>query len=82
MINTESSVLERAEEVQEKLGDIFPSFMKQMLRSHVTSGFLLVSTKKLYENFSSPNRYDIYVYAFICDLGSSKAILQFAFTHG
>lgn len=33
-------VMERAKEIQENLDPNFPSFIKLMLRSHVTKGFL------------------------------------------
>lgn len=38
----QSSVLDRAEEVQANLAPEFPSFVKTMLPSHVTGGFWLV----------------------------------------
>lgn len=37
--------MERAEEVQANLSPQFPSFLKLMLKSHVTGGFWLVSRR-------------------------------------
>ncbi|KAA8536185.1 hypothetical protein F0562_028663 [Nyssa sinensis] len=45
-VKTESSVMERAQEVQSHLVAKFPSCVKSMLRSHVTGGFWLSLPKQ------------------------------------
>lgn len=41
---TKSAAIERANELQASLPSVLPSFVKPMLRSHVTGGFWLVSS--------------------------------------
>ena len=41
-----SSALKRAEEIQANLSAKYPSFVKLMLKSHVSGGFWLVSQQK------------------------------------
>lgn len=48
--DTYSFAMKRAKEVRAKLDPRFPSFLKLMLRSHVSGGFWLVSVFKYQQN--------------------------------